>query len=229
MRAIVVDRWMDLSELAVREAPEPRLTPHGVLIEVRAAGCNFFDTLIVQGRYQVKPPLPFIPGGELAGVVREVGPEVSGIRVGDRVLSSGNTGGFAELAVVAGHRKKTVHTPGFCMAGGGWQMVSQSETTLKLAGKEVPAIRAVLVKEQQRLLTTYFFTDGSFATTSLPQFMLSQTLKRLRAKVPVGALVRIIVPVAADVASGDALTREFAAQTLPPVMAALRNAKLVID
>jgi NADPH2:quinone reductase len=41
-----------------------------VLIEVRAAGCNFFDTLIVQGKYQVKPQLPFTPGGELAGVVR---------------------------------------------------------------------------------------------------------------------------------------------------------------
>ena len=99
MRAIVVDRWMDPSELTVREAPEPRLTPNGVLIEVRAAGCNFFDTLIVSGRYQVKPKFPFTPGAELAGVVRAVGEQVTGIRVGDRVLSSGNTGGFAELAV----------------------------------------------------------------------------------------------------------------------------------
>src|SRR5688572_4899423 len=99
MRAIVVDRWMDPSELTVRETPDPRLTPDGVLIEVRAAGCNFFDTLIVQGKYQVEPELPFVPGGELAGVVRAVGERVSGIRAGDRVLTSGNTGGFAELAV----------------------------------------------------------------------------------------------------------------------------------
>src|SRR5262245_1497156 len=99
MRAIVVDRWMDPSELRVSEVPDPELAPHGVLIEVRAAGCNFFDILIVQGRYQVKPPFPFTPGGELAGVVREVGAEVRGIRVGDRVLASGNTGAFAELAV----------------------------------------------------------------------------------------------------------------------------------
>ena len=104
MRAIVVDRWMDPSELAVRDAPDPKLTPGGVLIEVRAAGCNFFDTLIVQGRYQVKPAFPFTPGGELAGIVRAVGAEVSGIRVGDRVLSSGSTGGFAELAVVDARR-----------------------------------------------------------------------------------------------------------------------------
>jgi NADPH2:quinone reductase len=106
MRAIVVDRWMDPSELRVREIPDPPLTPNGVLIEVHAAGCNFFDTLIVQGRYQVKPELPFTPGGELAGVVRAVGERVSGIRVGDRVLSSGNTGGFAELAVADA---RTVH------------------------------------------------------------------------------------------------------------------------
>jgi NADPH:quinone reductase len=106
MRSIVVDRWMDPSELAVRETPDPHLTPDGVLIEVRAAGCNFFDTLIVQGKYQVKPELPFVPCGELAGVVRAVGEGVSGVRVGDRVLSSGNTGGFAELAVAPA---RTVH------------------------------------------------------------------------------------------------------------------------
>jgi NADPH2:quinone reductase len=100
MRAIVVDRWMDPSELRVSEVPDPAVTPHGVLIEVRSAGCNFFDTLIVQGRYQVKPPFPFTPGGELAGVVREVGAEVKGIHAGDRVLASGNTGAFAELAAV---------------------------------------------------------------------------------------------------------------------------------
>jgi NADPH:quinone reductase len=100
MRAIVVDRWMDPSELTVSEAPEPRLTPNGVLVEVRAAGCNFFDTLIVQGKYQVKPKFPFTPGGELAGVVRAVGEQVMGIRAGDRVLASGTTGGFAELAAV---------------------------------------------------------------------------------------------------------------------------------
>ena len=137
--------------------------------------------------------------------------------------------GFAELAVVAGHRKKTVHTPGFCMAGGGWQLVSQSETKLKVAGRDIPAIRAIMVKEGERLLITYFFTDGSYATTSLPQFMFSQTLKRLRAKVPVGALVRVIVPVTSDSDSGYTLTQEFAEQTLPPVLAALRSVKLIIE
>jgi len=100
MRAIVVDRWMDSRDLAVCEVPEPALEPGTVKVDVRAAGCNFFDTLIVQGRYQVKPSFPFTPGGELAGVVREVGPGVTNVAAGDRVLAWGSTGAFAEVAVV---------------------------------------------------------------------------------------------------------------------------------
>ena len=73
MRAVVVDRWMEPAELVVRELPDPVVGPGQLGIDVKAAGCNFFDILIVQGRYQVKPPFPFIPGGEIAGVVREIG------------------------------------------------------------------------------------------------------------------------------------------------------------
>jgi NADPH2:quinone reductase len=65
-------------------------------LDVSAAGVNFFDTLIVQGKYQVKPPLPFVPGAEVAGVVRAVGPGVSGFVPGDRVMSSLPYGGFCE-------------------------------------------------------------------------------------------------------------------------------------
>ena len=99
MRAVVVDRWMEPRELEVREVPEPAVRPGTLQIEVRAAGCNFFDILMVQGRYQVKPPFPFIPGAEIAGVVREVGPGVRGFARGDRVLASAGLGGFAERAV----------------------------------------------------------------------------------------------------------------------------------
>jgi NADPH2:quinone reductase len=99
MRAVVVDHWMKPSELVVSEIPKPEVVPGSLEIEVRAAGCNFFDTLIVQGTYQVKPPFPFIPGAEIAGVVREVGEGVGGFSVGDRVLASQGIGGFAEFAV----------------------------------------------------------------------------------------------------------------------------------
>jgi NADPH2:quinone reductase len=100
MRAIVVDRWMEASELTVREAPEPVVGAGQLGVDVHSAGCNFFDILIVQGKYQVKPPFPFIPGGEIAGVVREVGAGVKGFAVGDRVLAAAPMGGYAERIAI---------------------------------------------------------------------------------------------------------------------------------
>jgi NADPH2:quinone reductase len=80
------------------DAPEPVAGPGQVVIDVHAAGVNFPDVLLVQGKYQVKPPLPFSPGVEAAGVVSAVGDRVEGIRAGDRVASS-VMGAFAERAV----------------------------------------------------------------------------------------------------------------------------------
>jgi len=100
MRAVVVDRWMEPAELVVRELPDPVVGPGQLGVDVKAAGCNFFDILIVQGRYQVKPPFPFIPGGEIAGVVREIGQGVSGFAVGDRVLASAPMGGYADRIAI---------------------------------------------------------------------------------------------------------------------------------
>jgi NADPH:quinone reductase len=100
VRAITVDHWMEPAELRVSEIPQPEAGPGALQIEVRAAGCNFFDTLIVQGKYQVKPAFPFTPGGEIAGVVTEVGEGVEGFAVGDRVLAGTQIGGFAETAVI---------------------------------------------------------------------------------------------------------------------------------
>src|SRR4029453_11598943 len=100
MRAIVVDRWMEPRELAVRDVPDPAVGPGMLGVDVRAAGCNFFDILMARGQYQVKPPFPFIPGAELAGVVREVGDGVKGFAPGDRVFASASLGGFAERAAV---------------------------------------------------------------------------------------------------------------------------------
>ncbi|MBW2314629.1 MAG: NADPH:quinone oxidoreductase family protein [Deltaproteobacteria bacterium] len=100
MRAIVVDRWMKPSELKVSEAPEPVASPGTLLVEVKAAGCNFFDILMVQGQYQVKPPFPFIPGAEVGGVVLEVGEGVDGFAPGDRVFASAGLAAFAERAAV---------------------------------------------------------------------------------------------------------------------------------
>ncbi len=100
MRGIAVDRWMQPGELRVSDLPEPEVRPGTLSVEVRAAGCNFFDILMVQGNYQVKPPFPFVPGAEIGGVVREVGEGVTGFSPGDRVMASSGLGGFAERAVV---------------------------------------------------------------------------------------------------------------------------------
>jgi NADPH2:quinone reductase len=100
MRAVVVDRWMEPSELRVSEIAEPEVGPGTLGVEVRAACCNFFDILLVRGHYQVKPPFPFVLGAELAGVVRELGPGVEGFSVGDRVLAAVPVGAYAERAAV---------------------------------------------------------------------------------------------------------------------------------
>jgi len=103
MRAIVVDRWQEPKELVAREVPEPKPREHEVVIDVEAAGCNFFDILLVQGKYQMKPPFPFTPGAEVAGVVRELGSAVRGAAVGDRVFAGVPLGAFAErVALPAG-------------------------------------------------------------------------------------------------------------------------------
>ena len=99
MRAVVVDRFMPPEALRVLETAPPVLGPDGVRIAVRAAGCNFSDLLMLKGEYQVKPPLPFIPGSEVAGVVLEVGAGVAGFAPGDRVIARCGTGGFAEEVV----------------------------------------------------------------------------------------------------------------------------------
>lgn len=101
MRAVVVDRLMEPRDVAVREVPEPLPGRGEIAIDVRAAGCNFSDILMLKGEYQVVPPLPFIPGREAAGVVAEVGPGVSGVERGDRVLAYTHLGAFAERVVVA--------------------------------------------------------------------------------------------------------------------------------
>jgi len=96
MKAMIARQWCEPSELVYGEAPEPRPQAGEVLVETRAIGCNFPDILMVQGKYQVKPPLPFSPGHEVAGVVRETGDGVTRVRPGQRVLAMLGWGGYAE-------------------------------------------------------------------------------------------------------------------------------------
>ena len=79
--------------MAVEDVPSPRCPADGVKVRVDAASLNFADVLMVQGSYQEKPRMPFIPGGECAGVVTECGADVRGLKVGDRVAGVTMGGG----------------------------------------------------------------------------------------------------------------------------------------
>ena len=101
MKAIQCSAFGPPDGLTLKTIDEPVVDHNDVLIEVIAAGVNFPDGLVVQGKYQVKPSLPFVPGMELCGNVIEVGDKVSGISVGDRVVStSPSFGAFAEKIAI---------------------------------------------------------------------------------------------------------------------------------
>ncbi|KQW97207.1 NADPH:quinone oxidoreductase [Massilia sp. Root418] len=102
MKAIVCKAWGPPDTLTVEELPDLGAAPGHVVLDVKAAGVNFPDVLIIQGKYQYKPALPFTPGNEVSGVVRAVGEGVTGYKAGDKVIAFSAHGAFAQqLAVPA--------------------------------------------------------------------------------------------------------------------------------
>ena len=102
MKAVLCKAFGPAENLVVEEIDSPEIKKGEVLLEVHAAGVNFPDTLIIEGKYQFKPPFPFSPGGEAAGVVTAVGEKVSHLKVGDRVMALTGWGSFAEQVAVPG-------------------------------------------------------------------------------------------------------------------------------
>ena len=96
MKALLCKAFGPAETLALEDIDSPRPKGNEVLIEVQAAGVNFPDTLIIEGKYQFKPPFPFSPGGEVAGVVAAVGDKVTHLKTGDRVMALTGWGGFSE-------------------------------------------------------------------------------------------------------------------------------------
>ena len=103
MKAVLARQLGDPKDLEYADVPEPAPDAGDVLIDVKAIGCNFPDILIVQGKYQKRPPLPFSPGIEVSGAVRACGAEVTRFRPGDRVFALVGFGAYAE-SVVASER-----------------------------------------------------------------------------------------------------------------------------
>jgi len=104
MKAVLCKELGMPEKLVVEEVPSPKAAQGQVVVSVKACGVNFPDTLIIQGKYQFKPELPFSPGGEVAGVVKEVGAGVSRVKPGDRVIAFNTWGGFAEEIAVDAER-----------------------------------------------------------------------------------------------------------------------------
>jgi NADPH2:quinone reductase len=99
MRAILCKEFGGPEKLVIEDVPAPPMRESAVRVKIHAAGVNFGDTLLIAGQYQEKPPFPFIPGMEMAGIVTEVAPDVKHVKVGDRVLGSIGRGGYAEEVV----------------------------------------------------------------------------------------------------------------------------------
>src|SRR5262249_32190776 len=98
MKAVLCKQYGPPESLTIEELPSPTPGPGEVVVSVKAASVNFPDVLIIQNKYQFKPPLPFAPGSEPAGIVREVGPGVSRWKAGDRVIAFTTSGALAEEA-----------------------------------------------------------------------------------------------------------------------------------
>ena len=96
MKGVLVKEWTTFDQLPLTDVPDPELGDGEVYIRIQAAGISFATSLVVQGKYQRKPPLPFVPGTEVAGVVAATGPGVSRFRPGDRVCAVIDWGGLAE-------------------------------------------------------------------------------------------------------------------------------------
>jgi NADPH2:quinone reductase len=108
MKALLCTRFGPADLLEYRDVPSPIAGDGEVVVSVKAASVNFPDVLIIENKYQFKPPLPFSPGSELAGIVKEVGAGVTGLTPGDRVMAFTIHGAFAEEVALDAQRVRRV-------------------------------------------------------------------------------------------------------------------------
>lgn len=139
MKALLCKTFGPASSLTVEDVPLPEPKPSEVRIQVKAAGVNFPDTLIIEGKYQFKPTLPFSPGGECVGLIDALGEGVTGWKKGDRVVALTMWGCFAEYAVAPA--KNLIPAPSGlsdAQAGGYLLTYGTSHHALKQRGRLQP-------------------------------------------------------------------------------------------
>jgi len=103
MRALVCNTYGPPESLVIEERDDPVPDKGEILVDIKAAGINFPDVLVIAGKYQVKTPTPFVPGNEAAGIASAVGPDVTQFEVGDKVIINAMGGAFAEKCVAKVH------------------------------------------------------------------------------------------------------------------------------
>jgi len=102
MKAILCSQYCQPDDLVLADVPDPVAGPGEAVIAIKSAALNFFDILMIQGKYQIKPPFPFSPAAEVAGVIESVGSGVTDLKVGDRVAAScGHNGAREKIALPA--------------------------------------------------------------------------------------------------------------------------------
>jgi len=104
MKAILCSQYCQPDDLVLADVPDPVAEPAQAVIAIKSAALNFFDILMIQGKYQIKPPFPFTPGAEAAGMVDALGAGVTGLAVGDGVLAMTPGGGLAEYSIAPAAR-----------------------------------------------------------------------------------------------------------------------------
>ena len=138
-------------------------------------------------------------------------------------------GDWTELTVIAGHRKRALHTPAYCLRGGGWEPLAENNVALALPSGPVPATSLTMMQGDQRILVTYFFSDGAACAPEAARFQTAQLWRRLQPgshRPSIAALIRIVMPLRGEDAqsalTAQAQTQAFARATLPAILNRLR-------
>ena len=161
--------------LRLTDVPDPAPGPGELLVRIRAAAVNFPDVLIIEDKYQFKPPRPFAPGGEISGEVEVVGEAVEGWKPGDRVIAVPGWGGFAEKIVIPAKSaiplpegRSFVEGAALLLPIAAWPLtlwahgLYRPRVRLTIRGEALDVLRATMTFTAAILIALYFFKLDDF-------------------------------------------------------------------
>lgn len=209
-----------------------RLLVLNVLLALTLAG-NFWGRNLEQTALNrsgfLREVVPARPGWQASDA--QIEPRVLGLLEPDDYIwrtFTAPTGEWVEVLIIAGHRKRTVHTPSYCLPGAGWETMARSSETQTIGQRDMSLETMVLARDGHYILVSYLFTDGYLVTTNLLRLQGRTMWRRLGATVPEVALLRVMTPL---VGGPDALKKaqHRIQKTLDPIvprlLAALRESE----